>query len=200
MNKNEQEHNSLSADVELAMQRMEEFRASMQAQRVEEFRKTVEAMLIQAEQHEVFDEPSSASALSMAVQAKNLFERLETRRKEFISPSQTFVKEVNAFSKTLTEPLKTIFTTLKNKATAYQLSQMDQRRATSHKPVVIQQEDAKLSIRRKKSIRVIDPSAVPRLYCSPDLDLLQQAIDSGATDIPGCEIFEEIQPTLFRRS
>lgn len=44
---------------------------------------------------------------------------------------------------------------------------------------------------------VVDPSLVPREYCSPDHVKITQAIKNGVTDIPGIEVYEQ---TKIRRT
>lgn len=46
------------------------------------------------------------------------------------------------------------------------------------------------SLRKTWKVEVVDPSLVPDAYMVPDLQKLQAAVDAGAREIAGCNVFE----------
>lgn len=45
--------------------------------------------------------------------------------------------------------------------------------------------------RKVWKVEIVDPLLVPENYLVPDLKLLQAAVDGGARDIPGCNVWQE---------
>ncbi len=165
--------------------------------RLDEFRAAVAELYRRAEDQEVEDDASSAYAMNLIVELKNLLEAIDDQRKIFTEPLQEYIKRVTRFSKALTTPLQACFDELKTRITAYQLSQIDT--SQKRKSFSVYQDGARLWIKMKRRIKVVDPKLVPQEFLSPDEELLQAALDAGASEIPGCEVVEEITPALYRK-
>lgn len=80
----------------------------------------IDEMVGKAEIHEVTDEATSKMAVSMAADAKRLFNKIERQRKELVEQPNLFVKSINSFTKTFQEKLKKVENGLKTKVSNYQ--------------------------------------------------------------------------------
>jgi len=57
-------------------------------------------------------------------------------------------------------------------------------------------EGATMHTRKQWKCIIEDPEKVPREYCRPDQNLLNQAVKAGIREIAGCRIFEDEIPVL----
>lgn len=105
----------------------------------EPYRLALVEMRKQAEAHQVTDEESLTQATTMAGDAKRLAKSVDQSRKAAIEDHQAFVKRVNAFAKSFTEPLGGIESSLKGKIGQYQYKKELERREAERKA----QEEAK---------------------------------------------------------
>lgn len=120
-------------------------------------------------------------------------------------------KRIENFFAPATDRFKTMEARLKDMIGRFVLEQEKQRRAlaeAARSANTIQEKKALVnaaaetktpthvsgvSTRIVLAFEVTDPDDVPRYLCSPDLKLLQRAIDAGAKEIPGVRIFEKVE-------
>lgn len=80
----------------------------------------VQEMVVASQALAVDSEQAATTAVENAAQAKRLFKKIEDMRKKVIAPAQAFVKGVNAFAKTFTDPLGQVESRYKMKLGQYQ--------------------------------------------------------------------------------
>lgn len=56
-------------------------------------------------------------------------------------------------------------------------------------PTGVKTEDGSASFREEWAFEIVSPDLVPRAFCSPDEKKLRRAVEGGARDIPGVNIF-----------
>ncbi len=120
-------------------------------------------------------------------------------------------KRIDAWFKPAKDRYKTMEQRLKGMVAQFVLAQEGQRRqlaeqaraanTIAEKTAIVKQagavQDAThvkgVSTRVVTKFEVIDPEAVPREFCSPDLDLIKRAIDANPNGaIPGVRVFQDV--------
>lgn len=111
--------------------------------------------------------------------AKDRYETMETRLKAMVAQ---FVLKQEAERKQLAEQARAA-NTIAEKAAI--VKQVGETRDVSHAKGV--------TTRLVTKFEVTNPDAVPRDFCSPDLDLLKRAIDANPhVQIPGVRVFQDV--------
>ena len=64
-------------------------------------------------------------------------------------------------------------------------------------PRTVTTQTSQLRTRKDWKVEVLDPTLVPREYCSPDAVLIRAALKSGVREIAGCRIWEETTPIIM---
>ena len=62
--------------------------------------------------------------------------------------------------------------------------------------VIRSDSGASVSIAKPWKAKVVNLLAVPRKYCNPDMELINEAVKAGLREIPGVEIWEDTQVRL----
>jgi hypothetical protein len=93
-----------------------------------EFEPILEQMLVKAEAHKVTDDATSAEAAEMASQARQLFNRIEDKRKEKLSPANKLIKGVNTFCKSICDRVLNIQRICESKNRPYLIEKETKRR------------------------------------------------------------------------
>jgi hypothetical protein len=84
-----------------------------------EYDQAIDQMVEQSQGHDVKNDATVKAAVSMAGQAKQLYNRIEKQRKDIVEEPNRFVKTVNAFCKDYQSRLEKIERTLKQKISDY---------------------------------------------------------------------------------
>lgn len=95
---------------------------------IEQYRAAILEMEKQASAYEVTNEETAQQAVDMTKETKDLYNKVENQRKQFVAEPNKFVKSINAFAKSFTEKLLGIERMLKKKIGDYQYRQEFQRR------------------------------------------------------------------------
>lgn len=167
----------------------------------------------------VASDEDSTFAADMIREVKAKHKELDERRKEVTQPLNATVKTINGWFKPALEALETAERKLKSKVALYM--QESARKAQEALALVAAAETAEeatvalaasvpaampqgVSMRMIWRFRIVDESAVPARFCSPDLakidaEMRGSAKDDGApTPIAGVEFFQEASMTVRR--
>lgn len=120
----------------------------------------IDEMVRKAKSHEVIDEATSQMAVSMAADAKRLYNKIEKQRKELIEQPNLFVRSINSFTKAFLEKLKKAESELKAKISNYQYKVELERREQERKA----QEAARRlqeQINQEAKEKGVEPPIVP---------------------------------------
>lgn len=160
-----------------------------------------------------------ANALAdLIAQAKLVVKNIESRRVQIVEPLKREAKEVDAEAKRWSEPAhkvienaERVLIAFRRKQAAEATRQEEARQEAIRQAAEKQDDDAIMaleceapkeavrgfktdagtsSIRTTWKVEVVDASLVPPAYLVPDLKKIQAAVDAGARQIDGCNIYE----------
>lgn len=189
--------------------------------------KAIDAMVEKAENHSVTGLDSRESAIEMGTQAKQLFNKIEKKRKEIKEPFLKYSQKLDGMVKPLKDKLSSIQSGLKIKI-KYHIDAENKRKADAERkrleveaalnpesklpePVTQNSKPVIESVQRTSSgsatvkkvwkFKVKDLQKVPSKYLMLNEDAVQTSIDLGIRDIPGIEIYEDsdIRLTVSRK-
>lgn len=188
--------------------------------------------MVQASQELTVNNQNTAKeAVENAAEAKRLFKKIEETRKKLIAPAQNFVKGINAFAKTFTDPLGQVENQYKMKIGQYQHQvELERRKAEEAARKAQEELQARLDkeaqaagveapkvtpipiktptgptrgesgaaaySRQVWRVEVLEPDKVDRMFCSPDIKKLQEAVDAGIREIAGCRVYQHTITSL----
>jgi len=161
-----------------------------------------------------------AYASGIRSKIKELQEKLKTRLNFLIGPANDYVKSMRKIFKSYTGDLDDTDQIIEDKMISYhdqkeeearkeaeRLEKDNQKRLKKGKvpipaPAVpvqktVRTEEGQTSFSKKWTYEITDPKQISREFCEPVGKLLQQAVDEGQRNIPGCKVF---QKTLSRRT
>jgi hypothetical protein len=93
--------------------------ASVACERLSVYESQVKEMKRRADAFQVMDDEAEVTAVEMGNQAGKLLKAVEAQRKRIVEDPNQFVRSVNAFAKTFTEPLGSIRKDLSRKLSSY---------------------------------------------------------------------------------
>lgn len=187
----------------------------------------IDSMIEQAEKHAITDSDTQSKAIEMGTQAKQLFNRLEKKRKEIKEPFLKYGQQLDGMVKPLKDKLAGIQTGLKIKIKKH-LDEEERLAAEKEKkrleleaalnpqkspdelvpetpaPVIqSKQKTSSGSMATKKvwKFEIEDVNKVPARYLMVNESAIKAAIDNGARDIPGVKIYKDrdVRLTVARK-
>lgn len=190
-----------------------------QAGDIEREHTTAVAALRELDTFVVASDDDSAFAADIIREVKGKHKELDDRRKEVTGPLNATIRTVNGWFKPALDALDAAERKLKSKVALY----MQESHRKAHEALVLvaaaptaEQASAALmysapavmpqgvSMRMIWKFRIVDESAIPARFCSPDPDKIEaemrgSAKDDGApTPISGVEFFQEASMTVRR--
>ena len=195
----------LPSDQSPAIREIEEF-----SYHVDEVATSLRLMLV--------DNAADASIATNKCQlAKDLYHKIEMRRKALIEPSRKFISNVNDASRYLTDQLSNAIEETKVKLAVYKKKEeqenIDKMEAFkelakdlgisvnlySNPETVIRASGATASTKSKYTFEVKEEHLVPVKYMMVDEKKIKHAIAMGIREIPGIEIKEEKTMMIRKR-
>lgn len=183
---------------------------------IEKYAFRVERMVDFAHSYDVCSKLAAEEALSYAVEAKTLFKKLETLRKEITEPARKFVNRVNDTAKIFTEKLEKVEEIIKQKIDIWKHKQEEENQhkkeeaelfAKAMDLSVIPHVDDSSKVIRGEGVtsyektewkfHVEDLCKVPMHFLKIDEEQIKLALRNGVREIPGLKIYSE-QKTVIR--
>lgn len=176
----------------------------------------IERMVEYANTYEIQNQADAEEALSFAVEAKNLFKKIDALRKEITDPARKFINKVNDSAKVFTEKLDKVEEILKAKLDAWKRKKEEEQRKAQAEAeifakameldVVPYVDEAPKTIRTEGAMSyekvvwkfdVEDLSKLPMDLLKADEEKIKALLRAGIRTIPGLRIYSETQ-TVFR--
>jgi seryl-tRNA synthetase len=179
-----------------------------------EVRKGITVISGEVKQLKIDSEESQKTASSFRSQIKELQKRLKARLEYFIGPAKAYVKSISSVFGLYKTELDTTDEILEGKMIAFQEAQeaeaeriadeqekKNQELLRKGKPPLpapaipvensVRTKDGQTIFLKHWTYIIENPDEVPREYCSPDDQLLVQAVQQGIREIRGVRIFIE---------
>lgn len=147
-----------------------------------------------ASAQEVSCPKSAAQALSMALQARKLYDRMESSRKEALRPYTDFKKSADSFCKGYSGRLKDLEKNLEEKLAQWAFSADMPYFEDGVKSISV--EDGTMTICETFSAEVEDKELVPSHYLKVDIEQIEKDLKNGIKEIPGIKINTKKQVKL----
>lgn len=141
----------------------------------------------------VKDYTSARQALSMGLQTRKIFNKIESERKAMIQPYMDYQRDLNRIVKAIQSELKTIEERLESKVFNWMEEQRDNPFASVDEITV---EDGTIVFDEKWSFEVKDYTIVPMEFLKVDEEAIKEQIQSGVRNIPGINIFKTVTPKM----
>lgn len=147
-----------------------------------------------ASAQEVSCPKSAAQALSMALQARKMHDRMESSRKEALRPYTDFKKNADSFCKGYSNRLKDIEEDLKKKLQEWVSCSALLFFGDGLESLVV--PDGTMSFSDVFSAEVEDKGLVPSRYLKVDMEQIEKDLKNGIKEIPGIKINTKKQVKL----
>jgi len=141
-----------------------------------------------------------AWACDTLLEVKGRYKALEAREATITKPLWEAWKATKDLFRAPKDALVEMERVLKQKVAAFTQAQEARRVAAMQTQALAIPEPAEaqgVTVREVRKWEVFDAEKVPRAFCSPDPQKIQQAIDAGDTEIPGVRFY--MQPVVTAR-
>jgi hypothetical protein len=115
---------------------------------------------------------------------------LDARRTKITKPLLEAKREVDALFRPALDALEGAVTTIKGRISEYVARRDEETRAAVHEGAIVPamiEGVAGVAVTRRVEFEIQDPDAVPREFCSPDIDKIRAALERGE-DVPGVRL------------
>jgi hypothetical protein len=158
---------------------------------IAQYKEGVRQVVEHVKEIEIETKEDAENALDIAVEAINLNEKIEEKRKEIIEPSRQFQNEINRLAKEFTTNLEEVKTTVIDgieewKLRSPQVGELGTPKASTYEGVEF-------------SYEVLDIASIPREFLKVDEGMIKLAMKQGMRKIPGLEICKKTKTMLRRR-
>lgn len=130
------------------------------------------------------------------------FDQIDTKRKSWTGPLNKVLREINATFRQALGPLEEAGGVLRGKLEAYALEREQARVKAAVTGAIIPApaEAPGITVRVVRAFRIKDPDLVPRQFCSPDPEKIQNHLDNGGLEaIRGVEFFDATESRSKRK-
>ncbi len=158
---------------------------------IEQYKNEVEKAVEYVTDLEITSRTEAENALDIACEAINLFERIESTRKEITEPSRKFQAEINRLAKQFTQNLDRVKDVVVDKVEDWKLGSWEVGELATSKVMTVDLPDF--------SFEVSNIQDVPREYLTVDEARVKLAMKQGLRIIPGLNLKKSTKLSIRRK-
>jgi len=158
---------------------------------IEQYKNEVEKAVEYVTDLEITSRTEAENALDIACEAINLFERIESTRKEITEPSRKFQAEINRLAKQFTQNLDRVKDVVVDKIEDWKSGSWEVGQLATSKVMTVDLPDF--------SFEVSNIHDVPREYLTVDEARVKLAMKQGLAIIPGLNLKKSTKLSIRRK-